>query len=361
MIQTSLLQTLLDKLSQDDVSDIHLSPHSAIWLRRSGDMEPLPDSEHLTTPTDITAWLCSVRYPSSAILELVAAKGGQDDFAANLGELRVRMHVYISAGEINVAVRKLAATIPPLASLGLPAGVNTLLEHPTGLVLVVGGTGSGKSTTLAAAINQINLTRRGHIITLEEPIEYLHKDKCCRVRQRQIGDGHDCQAFAQGVVAAMREDPDIIMVGEVRDQLTMQACLAAAQTGHLVLATLHTNSSPEAIERVLSFYPEKERDLARSVLSSVLRGVIAQSLVKASTKGRVLAAELLLCTPAIRANINNNQLIAIEQSMESGRSEGQVTLNYSLQRLFEGGQISRETALSASPKREFLEKRLGGV
>jgi twitching motility protein PilT len=360
MIQTSFLQTLLDQLSQDDVSDIHLSPHAAIWLRRSGDMEPLLGSEHLATPAEITSWLSAVRYQSSTLYELIAAKGGQDDFAINLGELRVRMHVYISSGEVNVAVRKLAFHIPPLPSLGLPAGVNKLLDHPTGLVLVVGGTGSGKTTTLASCLDQINASLSGHIITLEDPIEYLHKDKRCRVRQRQVGEGHDCLSFAGGVVAAMREDPDIIMVGEVRDQQTMQACLAAAQTGHFVVATLHTNSSTEAIERVLAFYPEKERDLARSVLSSTLRGVIAQRLIKANAGGRVLAAELLLCTPAIRSNIATGQLISIEQSMETGRSEGQITMNFSLQKLFESGLISRDAALTASSKRDYLEKRLGG-
>lgn len=359
MIQTSFLQTLLDQLSQEDVSDIHLSPHAAIWLRRSGDMEPLPGSEHLSTPAEITSWLSSVRYQSSTPFELIASKGGQDDFAINLGGLRVRMHVYISSGEINVAVRKLASDIPPLPSLGLPVGVNKLLDHPTGLVLVVGGTGSGKTTTLASCLDQINASLSGHIITLEDPIEYQHKDKRCRVRQRQVGQDHDCHSFASGVVAAMREDPDIIMVGEVRDQQTMQACLAAAQTGHFVVATLHTNSSTEAIERVLAFYPEKERDLARSVLSSTLRGVIAQRLIKANAGGRVLAAELLLCTPAIRANIATGQLIAIEQTMETGRSEGQITMNYSLQKLVENGQISREAALTASSKRDYLEKRLG--
>jgi twitching motility protein PilT len=359
MTQTTFLQTLLEQLSQDDVSDLHLSPHTDIWLRRSGDMTRLTDSADLTTPTDINSWLSAIRYQSSTIAELVGSKGGQDDFAANLGDLRVRMHVYISAGEINVAVRKLASQIPPLGTLGLPAGVKKLLDHPTGLVLVVGGTGSGKSTTLASCVDQINSTLQGHIITLEDPIEYLHRDKSCRVRQRQVGPGHDCENFAAGVVAAMREDPDIILVGEVRDQQTMQACLAAAQTGHLVFATLHTNSTTEAVERVLAFYPEKERDLARSVLSSVLRGVIAQRLVKASAGGRVLASELLLCTPAIRANIAGNQLIAIEQSMESGRSEGQITLNYSLQQLFENGLITRETALTASSKRDYLEKRIG--
>ncbi len=359
MNKISFLQTLLDNLSQDDVSDIHLSPHAPIWLRRSGDMQALDNSQGLSTPAELNAWLTSVRYQASPAMEVLSAKGGQDDFATNLGNLRVRVHVYVSAGQINVAVRKLATQIPPMDSLGLPKGVGRLLEHPTGLVLVVGGTGSGKSTTLASCIAHINASLAGHIITLEDPIEYIHRDALCRVRQRQVGEGHDCATFAAGVVAAMREDPDIIMVGEVRDQQTMQACLAAAQTGHLVFATLHTNSSVEAIERVLAFYPERERDLARSVLGATLRGVIAQRLVKANAGGRILAAELMLCTPAIRANILTNQLIAIEQTMESGRSEGQITLNHCLQTLCEGGLISRESALMASSKREFLEKRLG--
>lgn len=356
---SSLLQTLLDLLKNSNVSDIHLSPNAPIWLRRSGDMIALEDKNTIPSSSDLINLLSSIHYKSSTIIELISSKGGQDDFAANLGaDLRVRIHVWISNGQINVAVRKLAIAIPQLDSLNLPREVRSLLNYPTGLVLVVGATGSGKSTTLAAFIDQLNTQQAGHIITLEDPIEYVHKDKKSRVRQRQIGGGDDCCTFAAGVVAALREDPDIIMVGEVRDQLTMQACLTASQTGHLVFATLHTNSAVETIERVLSFYPEKERDLARSVLSATLRGVVAQRLIKSTKDTRILAAELLLCTQAIRSNIAGNQLVAIEQTMETGRSEGQVTMNYCLQTLHEKGMISRDTAILASPRPEILEKRL---
>lgn len=354
----SFLQTLLNLLSDTAVSDVHLSADAPIWLRRSGDMVALPGSEIVATPIEIVSWLSAARYQSSTVIELVNAKGGQDDFAANLGDLRVRVHVWISSGQINVAVRRLSSEIPAMQSLGLPKDAGRLLEHSTGLILVVGGTGSGKSTTLASFIDALNASTAGHIITLEDPIEYLHADKKSRVRQRQVGPGQDCETFAAGVVAAMREDPDVIMVGEVRDQPTMQACLAAAQTGHLVFATLHTSSATDAIERVQAFYPEKERDLAKSVLGSTLRGIISQRLVKTVAGSRALAAELMLTTPGIRANIASGQLIAIEQAMDSGRSEGQLTLNHCLQSLFEQGVINREAALTASARRDLLEKRL---
>jgi len=357
-MSNTFLQNLVNLLNEKNVSDVHITSHLPMWVRRAGDMEVVSGEAGMANSVELLSWLKSIRYSNASVLEAIAARGGQDDFAANLGDIRIRIHCWVSVGALNVAVRKLATDIPKLESLGLPKGVSDLLSYPSGLILVVGATGSGKSTTLAACVDQLNMATKGHIITLEDPIEYVHHDKACRVRQRQISEQSDCVNFSSGVTAAMREDPDIIMVGEVRDQQTMQACLNAAQTGHLVLATLHTNSSVETIERVLAFYPEKERELARSVLAATLRGVIAQRLVKTMAGSRTLAAELMICNTAIRANIAQNQIVAIEQSMESGRSEGQVTMNYCLQCLYENGVISRDVALSSSNRRDILEKRI---
>ena len=249
--------------------------------------------------------------------------------------------------------------VPQLDSLGLPGAIPGMLTSPSGLILVVGGTGSGKSTTLASCIDYINRAREAHILTLEAPIEYIHTQIKCRIRQRLIGPGKDCSTFADGITAAMREDPDVIMVGEVRDKATMSACLAAAQTGHLVMGTLHTNSAAEAVERALSFFPEGERDLARSILSNVLRAVIAQRLLPGlSSSKRVLACEVMVVTPGIRANISNGEIVQIEQAMESGLREGQRTMNHALLELYRSQDISRETALMASPRRDILERRM---
>lgn len=352
----TLLQSIIGLLDQDTVSDVHLASNDSIWVRSEGD---LVKTGFESPSHQLESWVSQSRYGGNPVMDKLMEKGGQDDYSCNLGKYRLRSHLFVSEGRYNLALRKLETVIPPFEKLGLPSSAQTLLTYPNGLVLVVGATGSGKSTTLASFVDQMNATIAGHIVTLEDPIEYIHTEKKCRVRQRQVGEGADCASFAAGVTAAMREDPDIILVGEVRDRLTMQACLSAAQTGHLVFATLHTNSATEAVERILSFYPESERDLAKSVLSAVLRGVLAQRLLKAVKPGRrVLAAELMLCTPAVRGNIATGQIQAIENHMETGLSEGQLTLNRCLSNLVKEGVITRDTALTASLKRKALESLL---
>lgn len=352
------LDLLTTHLNDSQVSDLHICSDEALWVRKSGSMVRIEETESICTASAVESWLAAVRYKGSSAIELISQKGGQDDFAANHGAVRIRMHAFISKRQINISARKLSSEIPRLETLGLPLSFHKVLSQSTGLILVVGATGSGKSTTMASAVDYLNTTQEGHIVTLEDPVEYIHRDKKSRIRQREVGVDSDCVTFGAGVTAAMREDPDIILVGEVRDAVTMAACLSAAQTGHLVFATLHTNSAYESIERALAFFPDAERELQRSVLSAVLRGVIAQRLVRADGGGRALAAELMIVTPSIRANIAQNQLVSIEQSMETGRSEGQLTMNGALQALYESGRISREDALAASSKREYLEKRI---
>ncbi len=352
----NFLEVLAELLSQDTVSDVHLQADQAIWVRSAQGMHQVENS--FVSALEINQWLQS-RFkdasPTARVLEL----GGQDDFALNLANFRIRAHAWLAQGQLNVAVRRLANDIPPLDSLGLPGSVQRLVEATQGLVLVTGPTGSGKSTTLASMLDFLNASTQSHIITLEDPIEYIHKDQASRMKQRQIGKSGDCATFAAGVIGAMREDPDVILIGEMRDVDTVQAALNAAQTGHLVLATLHTNSATETINRILAFFSEGDRELARSVLAAVLRGVVSQRLIKTLAGTRTLAVEVLVATQPIRVHITNNRNNLIMQEMSSGAADGQLTLNQSLVQLLKSELIDSETALMTSNDRPGLERVLG--
>lgn len=347
--------TLMELLADEEVSDVHIQAGGYIWIRRAGQM--LKQGK-LVQMGEIREWM-RFRYADNDPIEIIKKRGGQDDFATSFGELRVRGHSWIAQGAMNIALRRLSVEIPVLEKLGLPDSVKGMTNTESGLVLVVGATGSGKSTTLAAIVNEINQNESSHIITLEDPIEFVHQDIKSRIRQRYVGSDADCITFEQGVIASLREDPDVIQVGEIRNIETVKAAFTASQTGHLVLGTLHTNSAVETIERLLAFFPDEERSLAASVLSSVLKGVVAQRLVRTNDGKRALAAEIMLVNKAIAANIKKSDINQIAQSMESGSSDGQVTLNRSLQKLYEQGKISADTARRSAYNPASLEKMLG--
>ncbi|MBD8051083.1 type IV pilus twitching motility protein PilT [Limnohabitans radicicola] len=355
--------SLAQLLAMHGLSDIHLSlgrNAPDVWVRLSGVMQRVHSPQACAQLLENTLQVLRLSSASELHTHLQNC-GGQEDLALSLaGGERLRNHVFLACDQIELALRLLPSHVPDVDTLGLPATVTPLLSASSGLIFVCGGTGSGKTTTLAALIGHINANQAANIISLEAPIEYIHKDQRSRIRQRSIGPHGDCHSFAQGVVAAMREDPDVILVGEVRDQATMHACLQAAQTGHLVLATLHTNSAPETIDRALAFYPEAERDLARSVLSSSLRAIVAQRLLPqaAQPTQRVLACEVLLVNQGIRANIAAGQITQIAQTMETGRSMGQQTLNHHLFELVQSGLVTREAALTASPRADMLSRAL---
>lgn len=350
--QSALVQLLAD----ENVSDVHIQLNGPVWIRQAGDMIQYPDLIAYTQ--DVYNWL-RFRYQNDDPVEVIKKRHGQDDFATSFGDLRVRGHCYLSQSNLNIALRRLSTEIPVLENLGLPDSVRAMTNTESGLVLVVGATGSGKSTTLAAMVNEINIREARHIVTLENPIEFVHEDKKSRIRQRYVDEEGDCLSFDLGVIAAMREDPDIIQVGEIRDLATVKAAFSAAQTGHLVLGTLHTNSAVETVERLLAFFTEQDRTLAGSVLSSVLKGVVAQRLVKTIDRKRALAAEIMLVTKAIAANIKKGEINQIMQSMESGSTDGQITMNRSLLALYESSKISREAALFSSNNPASLEKAMG--
>jgi twitching motility protein PilT len=228
--------------------------------------------------------------------------------------------------------------------LGLPPVIAKLAERPRGLVLVTGPTGSGKSTTLAAMIDKINKERKGHIITVEDPIEFIHRHQNCIINQREVGT--DTKSFAHALKYALREDPDVILIGEMRDLDTIAAALTIAETGHLAFATLHTNSAAEAINRIIDVFPSNQQSQVRAQLAFVLEGIITQTLLqKSKGKGRVMAAEIMVATPAIRALIRDDKIHQIYSAMQSGKKHGMQTMNDALFQLYTNREIALEEAL----------------
>ena len=283
----------------------------------------------------------------------------QLDFSFGIRDLaRFRANIYYQRGAVAGAFRHIPFEIPRLNTLGLPPMVDTLMRRPRGLILVTGATGSGKSTTLASIIDALNETEHLHIVTIEDPIEYIHSHRNCLINQREVGQ--DAKSFSLALKAALREDPDVVLVGEMRDRETIETALALAETGHLVLSTLHTNSAYQSITRMIQVFPSDQQDQIKLQLSMVLEGIITQALVQRSDRpGRVLALELMVPNPSIRNLIRENKLFQIPSAMLIGQEHsGMITLNQSLSNLVRRRVISPESALEVSPDQEELIKNL---
>jgi len=281
------------------------------------------------------------------------------DFSFGIRDLaRFRANVYYQRGAVAGAFRHIPYEVPKLTTLGLPTSVQGLLGKPRGLVLITGSTGSGKSTTLAAMIDSLNESENLHVITIEDPIEYIHQHKQSLINQREIGQ--DAKTFGQALKAALREDPDVVLVGEMRDRETIETALTLAETGHLVFSTLHTNSAHQTITRVVQVFPADHQDQIRLQLSMVLEGIVTQALVpRADGQGRTVAVELLIPTPSIRNLIRENKLFQIPSAMLIGQEHtGMVTFNQSLVQLVRKRMITPEAALAATPDQEDLVKSL---
>ena len=345
------LRLLLQEMVQKGASDLHITAGVRAKLRIDGE---LMDSsiDYVLKPKDTLQITYSIltenqkkRYETEDEL----------DFSFGVQNLsRFRGNVYKQRGCVAMAIRQIPYEITTVEQLGLPPILATLADRPRGLVLITGPTGAGKSTTLAALIDKINRERRGHIITIEDPIEFIHRHRRCMVNQREVGA--DTQSFKKALKYALRQDPDTILIGEMRDLETMSAALTIAETGHLVLATLHTNSAAESINRIIDAFPSHQQSQVRSQLAFVLEGVVTQMLLpKAKGRGRVAASEIMICTPAIRAVIRDEKIHQIYSLMQAGKKHGMQTMNDSFQQLFLQGMITKEEALkrSADPK-EFL-------
>lgn len=282
---------------------------------------------------------------------------GELDLARSFGTVRVRVNLFRQQGCVSAAIRLLREEIPELSALGLPPAALELPGKRHGIVLVTGETGSGKSTTLAAILQEINRTREAHIVTLEDPVEYIYQPDKCIINQREIG--RDTESYGQGLRAVLREDPDIILIGEMRDLDTIETALTAAETGHLVFGTLHTNSAAESVDRIVGVFPEQMQRQIQMQLSTSLLAVLSQQLVlQKSGRGRVLACELMMVTPAIRNLIREGKTPQIANAIATSAAEGSVTMDNFLIHLYKRQAISAETARESARDLEYMKRKM---
>src|SRR6187549_423831 len=298
------LRSLLEEMIERDASDLHITAGERAKLRVDGDITN-SGLEYVLTPKD------TLQLAYSVLTENQKKRFEMEDeldFSFGIQNLaRFRGNCFKQRGCVSMVIRQIPFNIRTFTDLGLPASIAKMAEKPRGLVLVTGPTGSGKSTTLAAMIDKINRERKGHIITVEDPIEFIHKHQGCLINQREVGT--DTKSFANALKYALREEPNVILVGEMRDLETIQAALTIAETGHLAFATLHTNSAAEAINRIIDVFPSHQQSQVRAQLAFVLEGIVTQTLVqKRGGKGRAMAAEILVVTPAIRALIRDDKV-----------------------------------------------------
>jgi twitching motility protein PilT len=345
------LRSLLEEMIERGASDLHITAGERPKLRVDGDIVDASVTE-VMSPKDTLSLAYSVLTENQKKrFELE----DELDFSFGIQNLaRFRGNVFKQRGCVAMVLRMIPFNILTFEDLGLPAVVAQLADKPRGLILVTGPTGSGKSTTLAAVLDRINKGRKGHIITVEDPIEFIHAHQNCIVNQREVGT--DTRSFAAALKYALREDPDVILVGEMRDLETIAAALTIAETGHLVLATLHTNSAAESINRIIDVFPSNQQSQVRAQLAFVLEGVMTQTLLqKATGRGRVMCAEIMVATPAIRALIRDDKVHQIYSALQSGKKFGMQTMNDALHQAYMQRLITKEEALrAASDRSEFL-------
>ncbi|MBK9293249.1 MAG: type IV pilus twitching motility protein PilT [Oligoflexia bacterium] len=347
------LQNLLKTMVDENASDLHIVAHSPPVMRVNGTLLKLKSSELTSQDTKtLTYSVLSERQKS----EFEEKKELDFSFGVK-GLARFRGNMSYQRGSISAAFRQINYNIPSLKELGIPPIVSELTKRKNGLILVTGPTGCGKSTTLAALIDKINQEETGHIVTIEDPIEYLHKHKNCIVNQREVGS--DTLSFNEALRHTLRQDPDYILVGELRDLETIESALKIAETGHLVFATLHTNSAIQTINRVVTVFPAEQQATVRALLSFVLQAVICQDLLPSTTGGRVLASEVLIPNLGIRNLIREDKLHQIYSHMQMGQTHtDMLTMNQSLMALLVRRQVTLKTAFEASSDPEELDAML---
>src|SRR5437868_928787 len=345
------LRALLDEMVAKNASDLHVVAGEDPKLRIDGEMTNATSGHMLGTKD-------TMQLAYSVLTENQKKRFEQEDeldFSFGIANLaRFRGNCFRQRGCVSMVIRQIPFHIKGFDELGLPQTIAKMAEKPRGLVLVTGPTGSGKSTTLAAVIDKINRERKGHIITVEDPIEFIHKHQGCLINQREVGT--DTKSFANALKYALREDPDVILIGEMRDLETIQAAITIAETGHLAFATLHTNSAAEAINRIIDVFPPHQQSQVRAQLAFVLEGIVTQTLLpKARGRGRAMAAEILVVTPAVRALIRDDKIHQIYSTMQSGKKFGMQTMNDSLYNLYMSREVTLEDCLRAShDNNEFL-------
>jgi twitching motility protein PilT len=352
-----VLVAALHEVVAQGASDLHVTVGAPPMVRVDGSLQPAGDSPPWSSERVLAA-LNSLLTPAERVtfqreLEL--------DFAFTISSAsRFRVNFYQQRGSVGAAFRLIPTEIKQLTQLGVPASVSAFAKLARGLVLVTGPTGSGKSTTLAALIDLVNSTRADHIVTVEDPIEFMHKHKKSIVNQREVG--HDTHSFAAALKHVLRQDPDVILIGELRDLETISVALTAAETGHLVFATLHTQDAPQTIDRVIDVFPPHQQGQVRAQLAATLQGVVCQTLVKrASGTGRAVATEVLMMTPAIANLIREGKTYQIASMMQAGRGSGMHTMDQHLADLVNEGQITRAAALEKAHDVEGINRLIQRV
>jgi twitching motility protein PilT len=355
MIQTGLNDYLFDAI-RAGASDLHITVGLPPMVRVNGEVQPL-DYSPLTA--NVTRELVYDILSNDQRQRL--ENDWELDFSYTLPRTaRFRVNVYFQKGTLGAAFRTIPQEVLSLHKLGLPRAVEDMTEKPRGLVLVTGPTGSGKSTTLAAMIDKINETKNEHIMSVEDPIEFLHNHKKCIVNQREVNQ--DTKSFAQALKHVLRQDPDVILVGEMRDLETISLAVTAAETGHLVFGTLHTQDAPQTVDRIIDVFPPHQQHQVRAQLANALQGIITQTLIpRRDGKGRVVACEVLVPTPGVRNLIREGKTHQIYSAMQTGGKFGMQTMDAALVELMRKGLISREEAEKRSSNPEELRRLAGGT
>jgi len=349
------MHDLLSMMVERGASDLHITAGTFPQLRVYGKLAPLTQFEQLG-PQDTQRLAYSVLNESQK--QKFEEENELDLSFGIQGLARFRCNVYRQRGAVGCAIRVIPVKVRGFSELGLPPIVEQMAERPKGLILVTGPTGSGKSTTLAAMVDKINSERSDHIMTIEDPIEFVHHHKKCLVNQREVFS--DTQSFKNALKHILRQDPDVVLVGEMRDLETVSAALTIAETGHLTLATLHTNSCAQTMNRIIDVFPTSQQDQVRAQLSLVLEGVLCQQLIPTvDGRAREMALEIMVATPAIRNLIREEKIHQIYSSMQAGQKFGMQTMNQSLVTLVQRGRIAREEAVNRTMDPDELIQLLG--
>ena len=343
------IETLLEACIKHGASDLHIQVGLPPILRIDGSLVPIPNTPILTTEIVDTLIFSTLDLMQRETL----AKDKEFDYSFAFGEIaRFRVNAFNEKGHLAAAFRLIPTKMPTIEELGMPQVISSFAEYPRGLVLVTGPTGSGKSTTLAAIINKINSEKSVHILTIEDPIEFTHKSKRSLVAQREVH--YDTYSFSRALKSALREDPDVVLLGEMRDLETISAAITIAETGHLVFATLHTNSAAQSVDRMIDVFPAEQQPQIRSQLAGILMAVCSQRLVPAIGGGRVCAAEIMVANTAIRSIIREGKTHQLDTAIQTGASEGMQTMDRTLAKLVQQGTVTYDSAREyAVDVREF--------
>ncbi|MBI5210752.1 MAG: type IV pilus twitching motility protein PilT [Elusimicrobia bacterium] len=350
------LQTMLQKMIDTNASDLHIRAGGPAYIRVDGDVATV--APEVLGQAEVEAMLGQI---SSNRAKKLYEEKGEADFSFQAGEVaRFRVNAFRQRAKLCMAIRKIPMKIPTFDDLRLPAAtMRKIADNSRGLILVTGITGSGKSSTLSAMVDYVNQSRAEHILTIEDPIEFVHKDKKAIVTQREIGE--DTTSYAEGLKMAMRQDPDVILVGEMRDLETTSAALTAALTGHLVFGTLHTTDAIQTISRVVDLYPPHQQALIRLQLAESLKAIISQRLLPSIKGGRVPAIEILIVTAHVKKCIEENKNVEIMQACQKGQFYGMVTFNQSLVKLFKDGLVKESDVLDAASSPDDVKLAMRGI